>query len=142
MKNKCILVISDTHCPYHHPDLLPFLSSIRRKYKPDRVVHIGDECDKHGLNFHGQDSDLPSAGDELEQARRTIHEIEKLWPEVDLLHSNHGSLAYRRAFKAGLPRAYMRGYNEVLEVGPGWKKAGNLLRAGPLPYKVWHIILG
>ena len=32
---------------------------------------------------------------------------------------NHGSLAYRRAFKAGLPKAYMRDYNEVLEVGKG-----------------------
>ena len=48
------------------------------------MVHIGDETDKHGLNFHGQDPDLPSAGDELEKARTTIHEIEKLWSNVDL----------------------------------------------------------
>ena len=50
-----------------------------------------------------------------------IHEIEKLWSNVDILHSNHGSLAYRRSFKAGIPMAYMRGYNEVLQVGKGWK---------------------
>ena len=103
MSNKCILIISDTHSPYHHPDLIPFLKAIKKKYKPDRIVHIGDETDKHGLNFHGQDPDLPSAGDELYEARETIHDIEKLWSNVDLLHSNHGSLAYRRAFKAGLP---------------------------------------
>jgi len=121
MSNKCILIISDTHSPYHHPDLIPFLKAIKKKYKPDRIVHIGDETDKHGLNFHGQDPDLPSAGDELYEARETIHDIEKLWSNVDLLHSNHGSLAYRRAFKAGLPKAYMRDYNEVLEVGKGWK---------------------
>ena len=120
MSNKCILIISDTHSPYHHPDLIPFLKAIKKKYKPDRIVHIGDETDKHGLNFHGQDPDLPSAGDELYEARETIHDIEKLWSNVDLLHSNHGSLAYRRAFKAGLPKAYMRDYNEVLEVGKGW----------------------
>jgi len=36
--NKRILVISDTHCPYHHPDLIPFLKAIKKKYKPDRVM--------------------------------------------------------------------------------------------------------
>ena len=38
---------------------------------------------------------LPSAGDELVEARKVIHEIEKLWSNVDILHSNHSSLAYR-----------------------------------------------
>ena len=41
--NKRILIISDTHCPYHHPDLIPFLKSLKKKYKPDRIIHIGDE---------------------------------------------------------------------------------------------------
>ena len=43
MKNSCILVISDTHIPYHHKDSIDFLKAIKRKYKPDRVIHIGDE---------------------------------------------------------------------------------------------------
>ena len=119
--NKTILVISDTHIPYHHPDLIPFLKALKTKYKPDRIVHIGDECDKHGLNMHGQDPDLPSAGDELVESRKVIKQLEQMFPVMDILHSNHGSLAYRRSFKAGLPRAYMRGYNEVLDVGPKWK---------------------
>lgn len=119
--NKAILIISDTHIPYHHPDMLDFLKTIKKKYKPDKIVHIGDECDKHGLNMHGQDSDLPSAGDELVQSRIVLNKLEEMFPVVDVLHSNHGSLAYRRAFKAGLPRAYMRNYNEVLQVGKGWK---------------------
>ena len=63
--NKSILVISDTHIPYHHKDLIPFLAAIKKFYKPDRVVHIGDELDKHALSFHDSDPDLPSAGDEL-----------------------------------------------------------------------------
>ena len=119
--NKAILIISDTHIPYHHPDMLDFLKAIKKKYKPDKIVHIGDECDKHGLNMHGQDPDLASAGDELIQSRKVIKELETMFPSMDILHSNHGSLAYRRSFKAGLPRAYMRGYNEVLEVDKGWK---------------------
>ena len=43
--NKSILIISDTHIPYHHPDLIPFLKDLKEIYKPDRVIHIGDEVD-------------------------------------------------------------------------------------------------
>jgi len=28
--NKTILVISDTHIPYHHPDMLAFLKAIKK----------------------------------------------------------------------------------------------------------------
>ena len=55
--NKSILIISDTHIPYHHPDLIPFLKDLKEIYKPDRVIHIGDEVDKHAMSFHDSDPD-------------------------------------------------------------------------------------
>lgn len=119
--NKSILIISDTHIPYHHKDLLPFLKAIKKKYKPDRVVHIGDEVDKHAMSMHDSDPDLPSAGDELKQSLPIIKQLENLFPDMDILDSNHGSLVYRRALKHGIPKAYLRHYNEFLEVGKGWK---------------------
>ena len=119
--NKSILIISDTHIPYHHPDLIPFLKKIKSIYKPDRVIHIGDEVDKHAMSMHDSDPDLPSAGDELKQSIPVIKELEKLFPTMDLLDSNHGSLVYRRALKHGIPKAYLRNYNEFLQVGKGWK---------------------
>ena len=118
---KSILIISDTHIPYHHPDLIPFLKAIKKEYKPDKIVHIGDEIDKHAMSFHDSDPDLPSAGDELKQSLPIIKELEKLFPDMDLLDSNHGSLVYRRALKYGIPKAYLRNYNEFLEVGKRWK---------------------
>ena len=132
MKNKCILVISDTHCPYHHPDLLPFLKAIKKKYKPDRVIHIGDEVDSHAISFHDSDPDLYSAGDEHKASLLTIHAMEKLFPEMDLMDSNHGSLVYRRQKASGLPRAAMKSYNDFLEVGPGWKWHDDLIIDTPL----------
>ena len=119
--NKSILIISDTHVPYHHPDLIPFLKDLKEIYKPDRVIHIGDEVDKHAMSFHDSDPDLPSAGDELKQSLPIIKQIEELFPKMDLLDSNHGSLVYRRALKHGIPKAYLRDYNEFLKVGKGWK---------------------
>ena len=40
---------------------------------------------------------------------------------MTLLHSNHSSLIYRRALKHGMPRAYLKHYNEFLQVGKGWE---------------------
>jgi predicted phosphodiesterase len=42
MKNKRILVISDMHIPYHHKDSIKFLKEIKKEFKPDRIVNIGD----------------------------------------------------------------------------------------------------
>ena len=49
-----------------------------------------DEVDYHALSFHNSDPDLDSAGVELERARATIQQLEKLFPKMDLVHSNHG----------------------------------------------------
>lgn len=119
--NERILILSDTHIPYHHPDLIPFLKACKKKYRPDRVISIGDEIDNHAISFHDSDPDLPSAGDELDESIAVIQEIEKLFPKVDILESNHGSLLYRRASSHGIPHRMLKNYNEILEVGPGWK---------------------
>lgn len=42
--NERILFISDLHAPYNHPDALDFLSDLNTKYKPTRVISLGDEC--------------------------------------------------------------------------------------------------
>ena len=132
MKNSCILVISDTHIPYHHKDSIDFLKAIKRKYKPDRVIHIGDEVDKHAMSFHDSDPDLPSAGDELKLSIPVIKQLEKMFPKMDLLDSNHGSLVFRRAYKHGIPKAYIKKYNDFLQVGKGWKWHDDLIIDTPL----------
>jgi len=119
--NKSVLIISDTHIPYHHKDLIPFLKDLKQIIKPDRVIHIGDELDKHAMSFHDSDPDLPSAGDELKISLPIIKELETIFPVVDLLDSNHGSLIYRRSLKYGIPKAYLKHYNDFLNVGKGWQ---------------------
>jgi len=120
-KNDNILVISDLHAPYHHKDAIAFLAHIKKKYKPTRIVNVGDEVDYHALSFHASDPDLDSAGVELERAAFTMQQLEKLFPEMDLVHSNHGSMVYRKAKVNGMPRHALKGYNEILGVGEGWK---------------------
>jgi len=125
-KNRVILVISDMHQPYAHPDTYAFLKACKSRYKPDKIVCMGDEVDGHALSYHESDPDLDSAGPELERAIEALEPFYKLFPEVDVIDSNHGSLAFRKAKTAGLPRKYMRDYAEILDAPDGWQWHDNL----------------
>ncbi len=119
--NSRILLISDMHIPYHHPDTLTFLKHLKDKYRPTRIICLGDELDKHSLSYHDSDPDLRSAGDELRESIPIIQELQEMFPKMDILESNHGSLVWRKAKTNGIPRHYIRSYNEVLGVGEDWK---------------------
>ena len=118
--NSRILLISDLHIPYHHKDAIAFLAHLKKKYKPTRVICLGDELDKHALSYHDSDPDLKSAGDELRESLPIIAELYKMFPVMEIIESNHGSLVWRKAKTHGIPRHYIKSYNDVLGVGEGW----------------------
>jgi predicted phosphodiesterase len=49
MNHKRILVISDMHIPYHHKDSIKFLKEIKKEFKPDTIINIGDSIDFHNI---------------------------------------------------------------------------------------------
>lgn len=118
--NNSILVISDQHFPYNHPDIIAFLRTAKERYKPDRIINIGDELDWHSISFHEHDPDLMSPSDELQTAINRISPLYDIFPEMDLIESNHGSLVYRKGKHHGLPRHVFKSYREVLGAPPGW----------------------
>lgn len=127
-----ILVLSDMHHPYCHPDTVPFLTALKKKYKFDKVVCIGDENDFHSMSFHDSDPDLDSAGRELDLAIQSIKPIYKLFPKVSVVESNHGSMVLRRALASGMPKKVLRGYNEILDAPKGWEWKFDLRLNTPL----------
>lgn len=127
MKSKCILVISDLHCPYEHPDTIAFLAAVKVAYKPDTVVCIGDEADFHALSYHESNPDLLAAGDELTAAITALKPIYKLFPKCSVIESNHGSMVLRKALTGGIPKRAIRDYNEILEAPKGWKWHDDLI---------------
>tara|TARA_B100000214_G_scaffold242214_1_gene177485 strand:- start:1207 stop:1908 length:702 start_codon:yes stop_codon:yes gene_type:complete len=114
MANKRILVISDMHLPYQHKDSIIFLKEIKKEYKPDMVVNIGDLLDFHAISMHESNPDLYSAGHELDKAKEYIKQIEDIYPEVTEVDSNHSSLVYRRALKYGMSKQFLKPYGEFL----------------------------
>ena len=120
MNNKSILVISDLHSPYMHQDAVAFLSALKKKYKPTRVILTGDEADFAAISFHDHDPDLDSPGKELQRAIDCLKPLYKLFPKAEVLESNHGSLVIRKALANGLSRKYFRGPGEILDAPKGW----------------------
>ncbi len=120
MNNKCILIVSDLHCPYQHKDAARFLKAIKAKYHPTRVIFTGDEADYHGISFHDHDPDLDSAGPELDKCIDALRPIYRLFPKAEILESNHGNLVLRKALANGLSRRYFRTPGEILEAPKGW----------------------
>lgn len=120
MKRQTILVIGDLHAPYMHADAVKFLAAVKKVFSPTDVIQIGDEIDGHSLSFHEHDPDLPAPKDELEQARKTLKPLFKLFPKVRVLESNHGSLVYRRAKANGIPLEALKSYREIIKAPKGW----------------------
>lgn len=120
MNNKRILIISDLHTPHEHVDTVAFLKAIKKKYKPTRVILSGDEADFHNISFHDSDPDLDSAGAELDKAIEALKPIYKLFPNAQVLESNHGSLVLRKALASGLSKRYFKGPGEILQAPKGW----------------------
>lgn len=126
LDTKRILVISDQHIPYHHPDMFRFLATVKRKYKPTLIVNIGDEIDNHDLSFHDSDRDLPSAGDELKKAISYLKIMEKMFPKMTLVDSNHGSLAIRKFKHHGIPMKFIASNQQIYGVSDKWQWVNEL----------------
>jgi len=125
MSHKTILVISDMHLPYQHKDSIKFLKEIKKEFKPDTTISIGDLLDQHALSFHDSSPELYSAGMELDKAKEYVKELESIFPKLIEVDSNHSSMIYRRALKHGLPRAYLKDYGDFLETKK-WKWVDDL----------------
>ena len=116
-----VLFISDLHAPYQHKDALYFLEALHSKHKFKRIINVGDEMDYHAMSFHDTDPNLLNAGDELKKAKKALQQLESIFPEMDLMESNHGSMKYRRAKAHGIPVELMVPYATACGVGQGWQ---------------------
>lgn len=118
-----VMVCPDLHIPFHHQDAFNFLIAVKKRYKPDICVNLGDMEDWHSISMHDHDPDGFSAGAELAILRKKIQPLFKIFPELYICNSNHGSLPLRRAFKFGLPRDVIKGTREILQAPSAWKWA-------------------
>ena len=115
-----VLIIGDTHCPFDLDTYLDFLVDTFDRYQCNRVVHIGDEADHHFSSYHETDADGLGGGSELEHTIKRLSRYYKVFPNIDVIIGNHTRIIMRKAQTGGVPRQWIKDYNDVLQV-PNWK---------------------
>ena len=120
-KNKTILVIGDIHLPYQHPSAFSFLKEIKRKYKPTRIVSIGDLLDQHCFSRYDKDPEADSVIQEIEKARKDVQELSKIFPVMDIVTGNHDIRLDLKAMKAGIPKTVLKDKKDIYDIPENWK---------------------
>lgn len=129
---ETVLVISDTQAPAQHPDTLKFLDALKRKYRPTKVVHIGDSLDCRNYSTHPPMPDLAGPSEEIDQGLQFLSDLYTLLPNGVECVSNHNIRPYLRAQEAGLPTRFLRPYEEWMGMPKGWKMVEKIIIDGVL----------
>ena len=119
-KKYNVLAIGDMHEPFTLDGYIDFLNDTYKKYQCNRVVNIGDEFDWHCFNFHGIDTEAMSTNEELKLAKQKMKKLMKLFPNMEICFSNHGSLPYRKARSVGIPDFFLKPYGDIIDAPKGW----------------------
>jgi len=121
-KNEVVLVISDTHFPYHHPDTFDFLRDMQYDYCPDRIVHCGDLVDFYNASRYPKDPDHPdSFNNELKAIRQSVKELASIFPKMSIVMGNHDARLRARTMAAGMPEATVKNFSSVIRSPKGWR---------------------
>ena len=114
-----VLVIGDTHAPCMLDGYIPFLKRVHKKYKCNKVVHIGDLVDWASISYHEKETGLRDAPAEYKKALKQVQRLYRAFPEVTWLIGNHDALTYRKATTAGIPDVALKSYTDIWEI-PKW----------------------
>ena len=113
------MVVGDLHCPFDHPRALKHAQETYAKFNCNMVIFIGDVLDSSANSFHESDPNGMSAGDELYQAKKHVAKWYKAFPKATVIIGNHDRIVARKAFSGGIPREWIKSYNDVLGT-PNW----------------------
>ena len=121
MRMKRLLILSDVHLPFQHPQAFEFLQKVKKDVRPDHVISVGDIIDLASVQVsRPSDPNIDSPIFELEKARKEIKILEKIFPKMQICWGNHDLRLLRKAELVGIPRSMLRDINSILEVRAKW----------------------
>jgi hypothetical protein len=118
-KENRVLVVGDLHEPFCLDGYLDFCLETYANFNCNKVVFIGDVIDSHFSSYHETDPDGMGGGDELALAIKRLKKWYKAFPKADITIGNHDRIVYRKGFSGGIPKRWLKPFNEVLET-PKW----------------------
>lgn len=124
-----ILALPDLHHPFAHPEFLDFLRQVRRKFRTEWNVFVGDVVDEHMQSRWPKEQMAMSSTAETEAARHHLKPYRKFAPEADWILGNHDIRRLRKAQEAGIPADAFIPMSEYWGV-PGWQTAERVVHDG------------
>jgi hypothetical protein len=115
-----VLVIGDLHAPFDLDAYFQHCLDTYNSFNCNKVVFIGDIIDNHYSSYHEQDPNGMGAGQELEFAINRVQRWYQQFPDAHVTIGNHDRIVMRKAFSGGVPKQWIKSYNEVLGT-PDWK---------------------
>jgi len=120
-----VLVIGDTHAPAMHRKYIPFLKAVAKRWRIDKVVHIGDVVDHHCISFHDKHPENPGAALEYDLACKQVKQLYEAFPTASITVGNHDLRVLRLNAKLGIPRLYLKEFNSLYDTH-SWKWVDNV----------------
>jgi metallophosphoesterase superfamily enzyme len=114
------LAIGDLHEPFCREGYIKFCKTVQKRFDCKRVVFMGDMIDNHYPSFHTTDPDGYGGGMELSMAVDRLKAWYKAFPEAYVCEGNHDAIIKRKAFDAGVPKKWIKGYAEMFNT-PNWE---------------------
>lgn len=113
-KHNRVMCFGDTHAPFEHPNALEFLADTASDFEPDTVVHTGDLTDSYNFSRFAKDIAGESVGKELKRMRKFTAELGTLFPNIEMVKSNHDVRLWQSARMAGIPRECLIPWDKLI----------------------------
>ena len=120
-KNGNVLVVGDLHLPFTIDGYLEFCLETQKKFNCKDVVFIGDIVDQCANSRWNHDPDGMSSSDELKSALSKVQAWYKAFPEATIVFGNHDTRIFKQAFIAGIPKGWIKDFEEMYQMPKGWK---------------------
>lgn len=108
-----ILVIGDLHCPVERKGYLQFCRDMRKKWRCNKIVFIGDIVDWSAISFHARNPEAPGPHDEFKLALECVQRWYKIFPRATVCIGNHDARPKRVAESVGIPAKFVRDYADL-----------------------------
>ena len=90
MNTKRLLILSDQHFPYQHPNYFEWIKKLKDHISPTMILAQGDLVDFHAISQHLHSAELPNIKFEIKDAIKCIKKLRKIFPTpMPILWGNH-----------------------------------------------------
>ena len=107
------LVIGDLHCPVDHEDYLQFCMDMKKKYKTNNTIFIGDIIDHEAISAHDKNPSLPGPQDEFQASLERLQRWYSKFNHAQVCIGNHDARVVKKAAKNGIPEFYLKAYSDL-----------------------------